>query len=73
MIIFGNISQQNKSIICILYMLFYSNTAGEKPFNLYNSLTNITNIAGYILTVHSTYANILKNIYKKVRKNVGIG
>jgi hypothetical protein len=23
--------------------------------------------------VHSTYANILKNIYKKVRKIVGIG
>ena len=23
--------------------------------------------------VHSTYANILKNMYKKVRKNVGIG
>ena len=23
--------------------------------------------------IHSTYANILKNIYKKVRKNVGIG
>jgi hypothetical protein len=23
--------------------------------------------------VHSTYANILKNKYKKVRKNVGIG
>ena len=26
-----------------------------------------------ILPVHSTYANILKNRYKKVRKNVGIG
>jgi hypothetical protein len=24
-------------------------------------------------TVHSTYANILKNIYKKVKKIVGIG
>jgi hypothetical protein len=24
-------------------------------------------------TVHSTYANILKNKYTKVRKNVGIG
>jgi hypothetical protein len=24
-------------------------------------------------TIHSTYANILKNRYKKVRKNVGIG
>jgi hypothetical protein len=26
-----------------------------------------------IIRVHSTYANILKNIYKKVRKIVGIG
>ena len=26
-----------------------------------------------VLMVHSTYANILKNIYKKVRKIVGIG
>jgi hypothetical protein len=26
-----------------------------------------------VLKVHSTYANILKNMYKKVRKNVGIG
>jgi hypothetical protein len=25
------------------------------------------------IKVHSTYANILKNIYKKVRKIVGIG
>ena len=28
---------------------------------------------GTVLTIHSTYANILKNRYKKVRKNVGIG
>jgi hypothetical protein len=27
----------------------------------------------WVLTVHSTYANILKNRYKKVRKDVGIG
>jgi hypothetical protein len=26
-----------------------------------------------VLSVHSTFANILKNIYKKVRKVVGIG
>ena len=26
-----------------------------------------------VQTVHSTYANILKNIYKKVKKIVGIG
>jgi len=26
-----------------------------------------------VIMVHSTYANILKNRYKKVRKNVGIG
>jgi hypothetical protein len=26
-----------------------------------------------VQVVHSTYANILKNKYKKVRKNVGIG
>jgi hypothetical protein len=32
----------------------------------------IKNIAA-IKMVHSTYANILKNRYKKVRKNVGIG
>ena len=28
---------------------------------------------GYICMVHSTYANILKYIYKKVRKIVGTG
>jgi hypothetical protein len=27
----------------------------------------------WVISVHSTYANILKNIYKKVRKIVGIG
>jgi hypothetical protein len=32
----------------------------------------IKNIAA-IKMVHSTYANILKNRYKEVRKNVGIG
>ena len=41
---------------------------------LLSTSTQFLKSVRYVLSkVHSTYANILKNIYKKVRKIVGIG
>jgi hypothetical protein len=42
---------------------------------LYCKTTNVVFVyfLGTVFVVHSTYANILKNIYKKIKKIVGIG
>ena len=39
----------------------------------FSNLREWWDIAKIKIKSHSTYANILKNRYKKVRKNVGIG
>ena len=43
-------------------------------YGAYNVVKTALWVWGFvILLVHSTYAKIFKNRYKKVRKNVGIG
>jgi hypothetical protein len=49
------------------------NILGGISITLGSILRGISITLGSILRVHSTYANILKKIYKKVRKSVGIG